>query len=54
MNLSARLMSKAPPGQIYVSEPVHRGAGASFTWEELPEIAVKGKAGHVAAHALIG
>ena len=54
VNLSARLMSKAPPGQIYVSEPVHRGAGASFTWEELPEIAVKGKAGHVAAHALIG
>jgi class 3 adenylate cyclase len=35
VNLSARLMSKAPPGQIYVSEPVHRGAGASFTWEEL-------------------
>ena len=30
VNLSARLMSAAPPGQIYVSEAVHHGAGDAF------------------------
>ncbi len=43
VNLSARLMSKAPPGQIYVSEPVRAGAGEGFTWERLPDMTVKGK-----------
>ena len=33
VNLSARLMSKAPPGQIYVSDPVRRAAGEQFSWE---------------------
>ena len=54
VNLAARLMSKAPPGQIYVSEPVHRGAGAASPGRTCPTSTVKGKAGHVAAHALIG
>ena len=43
VNLAARLMSKAPPGQIYVSEPVQRAAGAGFTWEQLPPMSLKGK-----------
>src|SRR5205814_7829349 len=36
VNLSARLMQNAPPGQIYVSEAVRRSAGDVFTWEQLP------------------
>ncbi len=54
VNLSARLMSKAPPGQIYVSEPVRRSAGEQFTWEELPAMTVKGKAEPVSVFALAG
>ena len=34
VNLSARLMSKAPPGGIYVSELVRRLAGRGFTLDE--------------------
>ena len=54
VNLSARLMAKAPPGNIYVSESVHRAAGQLFGWEPLDPIAVKGKADPIAAFALTG
>jgi class 3 adenylate cyclase/tetratricopeptide (TPR) repeat protein len=54
VNLAARLMSSAPPGQIYASEPVRRAAGEVFTWEELPPLTVKGKAEPVSAFALAG
>ncbi len=53
VNLSARLMSKAPPGHIYVSEPVRRAAGDSFTWAELAPMSVKGKTEPVSAFALV-
>jgi len=53
VNLSARLMTKAPPGQIYVSEPVRRSAGEVFTWEQLPPMTVKGKTEPITAFALI-
>jgi len=54
VNLAARLMAKAPPGQIYVAEPVHRAACDAFTWEKLEPLTVKGKADPVSAFALTG
>ena len=53
-NLSARLMATAPPGEIYVSEPVRRAAGDVFTWEQLAPITVKGKAEPIPVFALTG
>ncbi len=54
VNLSARLMSAAPPRRIYVSERVRQGAGDAFIWEALPAMKVKGKAAPVAVFALNG
>lgn len=54
VNLAARLMSKALPGQIYVAESVRRAAGDGFTWEELAPTTVKGKADPVSVFALSG
>ena len=48
---SARLMAKAPPGQIYVAEPVRHAAGDAFDWEQLPPLTVKGKAEPVSAYS---
>ena len=54
VNLAARLMSSAPPGEIYATERVRAAAGAVFQWNELGSISVKGKAEPVAAFALVG
>ena len=54
VNLAARLMSKAPAGQIYVSEAVHELAGPAFVWERLPEMTVKGKDAPVTVFGLRG
>lgn len=54
VNLAARLMSTAPAGQVYVSEPVRRGAGEHFTWETLAPVTVKGKVDPVPVFALTG
>ena len=54
VNLAARLMSKAPPGRVYVAETVHRQASEAFTWDELPEMSVKGKAKPIAVFQLTG
>jgi adenylate cyclase len=54
VNLAARLMSKAPEGQIYVSDDVRNEAGEAYLWEALPDLTLKGKAAPVAAHALLG
>lgn len=54
VNLSARLMSAAPPGRIYVSERIQQGAGDSFIWERLPDMQVKGKAQPVPVYSLTG
>ncbi len=54
VNLSARLMSKAPPGGVYATEAVRDQAGDAFRWESIPEMRVKGKAEPVAACALLG
>jgi class 3 adenylate cyclase/tetratricopeptide (TPR) repeat protein len=52
VNLSARLMSKAGWGEIYVSELVRRLAGAGFEWTRLEPLQLKGKASPVAAYSL--
>ncbi len=54
VNLSARLMSAAPAGRIYVSDAVEQAAGDAFVWEPIPDLTVKGKAAPVAAFALTG
>ena len=52
VNLSARLMSKAPPGCIYVSERVREAAGEAFAWDSLGEMTMKGKSRAVSVFAL--
>jgi predicted ATPase/class 3 adenylate cyclase len=54
VNLAARLMSAAPAGTIYVADDVREMAGDAFIWEPLPDLAVKGKSGHIRAHKLAG
>ena len=54
VNLSARLMSKAGPGQIYVTDEIQLAAGDAFLWERLPDLTVKGKAAPIVAYALNG
>ena len=54
VNLAARLMSKAPAGQIYMTEAVQELAGPAFDWEQLPAMAVKGKEAPVSVYALRG
>jgi adenylate cyclase len=54
VNLSARLMSAAPAGRIYVNDDVRQAAGDAFIWERLPDLSVKGKSGVIVAHALSG
>ena len=54
VNLSARLMSAAPAGGIYVSDAVQHGAGDAFVWESIPDLTVKGKSAPVVVYALTG
>ena len=54
VNLAARLMSAAPPGQVVVADPVRRATGERYRWDELPPLRVKGKQLPVIAHRLIG
>ncbi len=54
VNLSARLMSAAPAGRIYVGEDVREMAGDAFLWQRLPDLTVKGKTGAIVAHELTG
>ena len=54
VNLAARLMSKAQPGEIYVEGAIERSAGDAFTWRSLPPMTVKGKAQPVSVSALMG
>lgn len=54
VNLSARLMSAAPPGRIYVDDRIRQEAGDAYIWERLPDLSVKGKKGAIVAHALNG
>lgn len=54
VNLAARLMQAARPGQILVSPSVCQGIEEDFIWENLPDLYVKGKTKAVRAFALLG
>jgi len=54
VNLAARLMSKAPAGEVYVSELVHDQTGDGFSWQRLEPLRLKGIAAPVAAYRLTG
>ncbi|MGP1674677.1 MAG: AAA family ATPase, partial [Candidatus Limnocylindrales bacterium] len=54
VNLSARLMSAAPRGRIFVDQRVRELAGDAFIWEPQPDLTVKGKQGRIPAFALEG
>lgn len=54
VNLSARLMSAAPAGHIYVGDDVRDMAGDAFLWKRLPDLTVKGKSATIVAHELTG
>lgn len=52
-NLAARLMGKAPAGEVYVSEEVAQGVEDRFEWTELPPLTLKGKALPVRARGAV-
>ncbi len=54
VNLSARLMQAATPGQILVSREAQRRAARTFRWQALPPIRVKGKREPIAVYAAQG
>ena len=54
VNLSARLMSSAPAGQVYVAGDLAAATGGSFTFDELPDLKVKGKSRPVTVRRLTG
>jgi predicted ATPase/class 3 adenylate cyclase len=54
VNLAARLMSAAPPGQALVSADVRRAAGDGFDWSQSTNLRLAGKAGEIAATRLLG
>lgn len=54
VNLAARLMMAAAPGQILASREVRHGADTAYHWHDLPDLRVKGKAEPVAISELIG
>jgi predicted ATPase/class 3 adenylate cyclase len=49
VNLAARLMQAAAPGQIMVSQAAQQVAGDTFVWQSLPPLRVKGKTEPVTA-----
>jgi len=52
VNLAARLMQAAEPGQIWADEATRRAAPLSFVWQALPPLTVKGKSQPVTAFVL--
>ncbi len=52
VNLAARLMAKAAPGEVYASETVVARARTAYATERLAPFTVKGKARPVHAHRL--
>ena len=53
VNMAARLMQNAPPGQVLVNQNVRKATGEEFNWEELPPLLVKGKSQAVTVFRLI-
>lgn len=53
-NLAARLMQQAKPGQILCDEEVYQQAQRRWTFEILPSVRVKGKAGKIRVYSPTG
>ncbi|HEX2910484.1 MAG TPA: adenylate/guanylate cyclase domain-containing protein [Chloroflexia bacterium] len=53
INLTARLMQKAAPEQILVSESTGQASESEFGWEKLPAVRVKGKSEPVQVWSLL-
>ena len=53
VNMAARLMQNAPPGQALVNQNVRKTTAEEFTWEELPPLLVKGKSQAVTVFRLV-
>jgi class 3 adenylate cyclase/predicted ATPase/ActR/RegA family two-component response regulator len=54
VNLAARLMQHAAPGEILANGRVREATAGAFTWESLPAIQVKGKSEPVVVARLVG
>jgi adenylate cyclase len=54
VNLAARLMQRAAPGEVLVSKRVQKAVSEAFTWEILPPIQVKGKSEPIPVARLVG
>jgi len=53
VNLAARLMQAAAPGQILVSHSVYEDTCLAFDWKELPPLTVKGRSDPVIVYSLL-
>jgi adenylate cyclase len=53
VNMAARLMQNAAPGQVLVNQNVRKATAENFSWEELPPLRVKGKSEPVTVYRLI-
>lgn len=53
VNLSARLMQAAAPGEILVEQRVQDSLTDRFNFQSLPDVIVKGKSGSIKVHCLI-
>ncbi len=54
VNLAARLMERATPGQVLASETVWQATQVDFNWQARPALEVKGKRAAVTPAALLG
>jgi adenylate cyclase len=52
VNIAARLVSRAEPGQILVSETMYKAAGGSDLFRDLGEISVKGRDAQVRVYSV--
>ena len=53
VNLSARFMSAAAPGEILVNEAAQVAAGKNFVWQSKPSISIKGKSKPISPWRLV-
>ena len=54
VNLAARLMQAAAPGQILISQDVRQATDDSFVWDTPATIAVKGKTEPITVNSVVG
>jgi len=52
VNIAARLVSRAEPGQILVSEAMYKAAGASDLFHDLGQVSVKGRDAQVRVYSV--